>query len=286
MAREREDHGVVQLAALDLRRRPDHRAELTSQLLMGEAVRVLQRGPRGEWWRIENLADGYTGWARAYGIRPATRARTRRWLKLAGHHVVVPYCTVRVEPRGGAVLTPLFWNGRVIAGRARAGRRPVELPDGRHGWVAATALATGEARMPLLDRIRDLLGTPYLWGGRTPHGLDCSGLVQQLLAEQGVILPRDAHDQFLATRRALAPDALDLGDLLFFGRGRGRMEHVALVLGGGYYVHARGVVRVNSIDPDNPFYDRALSAQLRAFGRTKLGRIANNRREPKKGEPA
>jgi len=152
--------------------------------------------------------------------------------------------------------------------------------------VPVAALATGERRCPLIERIRDLLGTPYLWGGRTPQGLDCSGLVQQILAEQGVVLPRDAHDQFLATRRRIEVEDLGLGDLLFFGRRKARMEHVALVLGGGYYVHARGVVRVNSIDPDNPFYDSALNAQLRAFGRTKLGQKARIRRGSKTPEPA
>lgn len=285
MSRGREDSGVVQLAAIDLRRRPDHRAELTSQLLMGEVVHVLERDRKDQWWRVENAADGYTGWARSYGFRPATRARTRRWLELARFHVVVPFCRVRSAEPGGPSLTPLFWNGRVIAGRARSGRRPVELPDGRRGWVPAAALATGSRRRKLIERIRDLLGTPYLWGGRTPHGLDCSGLVQQLMAEQGVALPRDAHDQFLATRAPLEVEALELGDLMFFGRGKNRMEHVALVLGGGYYLHARGVVRVNSIDPDNPFYDRALTAQLRAFGRTKLGRIRGAKDRPKKREP-
>jgi cell wall-associated NlpC family hydrolase len=269
--RERERHGVVQLAALDLRRRPDHRAELTSQLLMGEVVRVLERDRNDQWWRVENEADGYAGWVRSYGLRPASRTRTRRWLQLARGRVVAPFCHVRSARRGGHSLTPLFWNGRVIAGRATAGRRSVELPDGRRGWVEASAVSIGPNRVGVLDRIRDLLGTPYLWGGRTPHGLDCSGLVQQLLGEQGVALPRDAHDQYLLTRRNIAPADLAPGDLVFFGRGPRRMEHVGLLLGGGYYVHARGVVRVNSLDPDNPFYDKPLAAQTRGFGRTKQG---------------
>src|SRR5262245_28344948 len=129
-----------------------------------------------------------------------------------------------------------------------------------------------------MGRIRDLLGTPYLWGGRTPHGFDCSGLVQQLLAEQGIVLPRDADDQYKKTRARLELTQLEMGDLLFFGRGTKRMEHVGLSLGGGYFVHARGAVRVNSIDPDNRFYDKALSAQVRGFGRTKLQGASRARR--------
>jgi hypothetical protein len=276
--RSTEPCGVVQLAALDLRRRPDHRAELTSQLLMGEVVRILERGPR-EWWRVRNEADGYAGWARSYGIRPASRARTRRWLELARGRVIVAFCEVRSAARGGHSLTPLFWNGRVIPGRRSGSRRRVELPDGRRGWVSTGALDTGGRRIEIMGRIGDLMGTPYLWGGRTPLGFDCSGLIQQLLSEQGIPLPRDAHDQFRATHTTIDPAKLGFGDLIFFGRGTSRMEHVGLMLGAGYYLHSRGAVRVNSIDPGNPFYDKALANQIRAFGRTKL----SNKRPPRKG---
>ncbi len=285
-SRSVEGYGVVQLAALDLRRRPDHRAELTSQLLMGEVVRVIGHIGGGQWLKIWNESDGYVGWVRSYGIRSAGRVRTRRWLKLARGRVVVPFCEVRSARRGGHALTPLFWNSRVIPGRTSGPRRRVELPDGRRGWVTRPALDTRGRRVAIMGRIQDLLGTPYLWGGRTPHGFDCSGLVQQLLSEQGIALPRDADDQYRETRMRLERSDLRLGDLLFFARGRRRIEHVGLALGGGYFVHARGAVRVNSIDPDNPFYDNALAEQLRAFGRTKLRRNSAARHGPKNREPA
>ena len=270
MALPKEDHGVVLLAALDLRRRPDHRAELTSQLLLGEVVRILAGDAAAKWLRVENLADRYTGWVRSTGLRLATRARARRWTALATARVIAPFAYVFAGQSGARAVSPLYWNGRLIPGRKSGSRRAVELPDGRRGWVPAEALETGKNRCALLERIEQLLGTPYHWGGRTPHGFDCSGLVQQLMAEQGVALPRDAHEQYLATRHRLETQDLCLGDLLFFGRSRSRMEHVGLVLGDGYFVHASGAVMVNSIDPDNPFYDKALATQLKGFGRTKL----------------
>jgi len=261
-------HAVVTLAALDLRRRPDHRAELTSQLLMGEVVRVL--ADRASWLRVRNETDGYEGWTRGFGLRRASAVRARRWRQVANARVVAPFAHVTAGRDAGPSLSPLFWNDRLVAGRGRGTRRPVELPDGRRGWVDAAAIDTRDRPVRLVDRVRELLGTPYLWGGRTPHGFDCSGLVQQLLAEQNVAVPRDAHEQWLVTRRDLSVAELRYGDLVFF-RDRGlRMDHVALVLGDGWFVHASGMVRVNSLQTDNPFCDNGLLGKIRGFGRTKL----------------
>jgi cell wall-associated NlpC family hydrolase len=115
--------------------------------------------------------------------------------------------------------------------------------------------------------IRRFLGAPYLWGGRTPLGFDCSGFVQQTLAAVGVRVPRDAHDQYLACRRLGRSRTPRLGDLLFFARRGRRMSHVGIVLGGGVFAHARGKVGINSLDSSNPLYDKSLANTLRAAGR-------------------
>ena len=117
MALPKEDHGVVLLAALDLRRRPDHRAELTSQLLLGEVVRILAGDAAAKWLRVENLADRYTGWVRSTGLRLATRARARRWTALATARVIAPFAYVFAGQSGARAVSPLYWNGRLIPGR-------------------------------------------------------------------------------------------------------------------------------------------------------------------------
>jgi cell wall-associated NlpC family hydrolase len=123
----------------------------------------------------------------------------------------------------------------------------------------------------LVARVRDLLGVPYLWGGRTPAGMDCSGFVQLLLEEQGCRLPRDAADQERSSRRLGLRDRLRAGDLVFFGPARAPAAHVGVLLGGGYYAHARGMVRINSLKPDNPLYDNVLSNQFRGLRRPRTG---------------
>ena len=260
--------GVVSLAALDLRRKPAHTSEMKSQLLLGETVRVLRTSRDGLWWWVRNDLDAYQGWIRNWGVVPCNAARARRWRERARGRVVCAYAEVRAGRGSGALVSPVFWNGRLIAGPARAGYRSAELPDGRGGWIAAGAVRAASTRAPdLVERIRSLLGVPYLWGGRTPLGLDCSALVQLLLLEQGTVLPRDAHDQYRASVPLARSGTADFGDLLFFGSPRGRLAHVGLAIGDGYFVHARGRVMIGSIEPHNPLCDIELLDQLRACRR-------------------
>ncbi len=254
---------MVASAVLDLRRAPDHASEMRSQLLMGETVRVLGVGRDGRWWRVENDADGYRGWVRAWGLVGTTAARAESWRRRARARVETPVVLARSRPGAGLQVSPLHWNTRVIPGRARAGFRQVELPDGRRGWVEATALASDRQRAPaLISRVESLLGVPYLWGGRSSAGFDCSGFVQQVMAEQGLDLPRDAHQQRRASRRLPRGSQVAPGDLLFFAPPGERVAHVGLALGGGYFAHAQGRVRMGSMDRDNPLYDSALAIQL------------------------
>jgi SH3-like domain-containing protein len=255
----RATYGVISAAVLDVRRRPGHRHELGSQLLLGEVVRVLRTHRDGTWVQVEGLSDGYRGWVRAWGLLRVARARARSWEAKAAARLVVASAEVRARPGGGALVSPLFLNSRVIAAR-RCGRwRRVELPDGRRGWISASALAGAGERVDLTERVMGLLGVPYHWGGRTPAGFDCSGFTQQVLAEQGIRLPRDAAHQMRSCRRLGAGETPVAGDLIFFGRPGRPVGHVGLGLGGGYFAHCRGIVRISSVGRHNALWDSELS---------------------------
>jgi hypothetical protein len=271
--RVRPTHAVVSLPILDLRPEPRHGSELRSQLLMGETVRFLPGGSREGWVRVRNDADGYAGWVRQWGLVPATRARAARWRRLAKGRIGVPMALVLALPgsgrpapaRGAAAVSPVFFGDRLIASRSRGGWVAVELPDGRRGLLARSALAG--ARPTLEARVGTLLGTPYLWGGRSPAGYDCSAFVQQVLLEQGVPLPRDARDQCRASRPLAAGARIRRGDLAFFRRPGEPASHVGLSLGGGYFAHCRGRVQVASVDPVNPLCDKDLLPQFMGWYR-------------------
>ncbi len=273
MKRARPDHGIVHLASLDLRARPDHRSELKSQLLLGETVRVLKRDRKDAWWWVEGTTDGYRGWARSWGLIPVGARRAGSWNRAATARVSALIGRLYERPRGLPV-GPVFWNSRLVPGRRRGKWIEVRLPDGRGAWTTRGALRVlGDPIPSLRRRLRELLGIPYLWGGRTPAGFDCSGLIQQLLAEQGISLPRDADAQARSPAvllgRAEDPEA---GDLIFFGNPRTRLAHVALALADGCYLHARGAVRLNSLSASNPLYDKELADQVRATGRIRESR--------------
>ncbi len=261
-----ETLAVVCLASLDLRVRPDHRAELGSQLLLGEVVRL--GASRAGWRRVTNLADGYSGWVREWGLVAATARRAAAWRARATATVVAPIAMLRARPGGGIGVGPIFLGSRAIAGRPRAGWIPLELPDARRGWVERAAVALPSERRPtLVDRITSLLGVPYLWGGRTPAGYDCSAFVQQVLLEQGIALPRDAAAQRDACR-SLRPGEEPLpGDLVFFAERSGRIGHVGISLSGGLYAHARGRVVLGSTNASNPMCDKKLLSQMAGWYR-------------------
>jgi gamma-D-glutamyl-L-lysine dipeptidyl-peptidase len=262
---------VVSLPVLDLRLEPRHASELRSQLLLGETVRLLGRAKAG-WIRVRNEGDGYAGWVRLWGLVPASPTRVALWRRRATGRIGAPMALVLALPerggvypsRGAATVSPVFFGNRLIASGRGAWVR-VELPDGRRGLLPRTALA---GRRPTLDvRVLSLLGTPYLWGGRSPAGYDCSAFVQQVLLEQGVRLPRDARDQCRAARRLRDPSQARLGDLAFFRRPGEPASHVGLGLGGGYFAHSRGRVHIASLDPDNPLCDKDLLPQFMGWYR-------------------
>jgi hypothetical protein len=216
-------------------------ASQVSQLLRGHPADLLDRA--GDWVRLRG-ADGYEGWchagyliidpgAGAEPLRPAWSDERRMSLG----------CTVRT-PMGsfatlplGAFLDP---DEAVAAGLAMNHR-------GRARYFAP------QGELLVQRTIQLYSGTPYLWGGVTPWGADCSGVVQTMFALSGIQLPRDAWQQAeVGTRLEDETGDLRPGDLLFFSdRDDGRITHVAISRGGAAMVHsslANGGFGTNSLD--------------------------------------
>ena len=144
-------------------------------------------------------------------------------------------------------------------------------PDGRVGYILRSeAMREGEGRKNLkqdaeaiIATAKSLMGVPYLWGGTSSKGVDCSGLVRTSLFMHDIIIPRDASQQaYTGEHIDIAPDFSNLqpGDLLFFGvkateGRRERVVHVAIYMGNKRFIHSQGSVRINSFDAEDELFD-------------------------------
>jgi len=235
-----------------LRREPAHESECVTQGLYGERFEILESTPDGAWLRGRLLADGYAGWIRSWHAAEAGPGHfeASAWVRPRG-------ATVRSLPKRSApVLVELPWPARLALAGEEKGWSAVRLEGGRDGFVSTREVGTGEAPggpptgARLVKTGRALLGAPYLWGGRSAWGFDCSGYVQSVFAWHGLCLPRDSQQQWErgrvggGARSKAAPPA---GHLLFFGPDESRITHVGLSAGNGDFLHAYGEVCLGSL---------------------------------------
>ncbi|MEX0892521.1 MAG: SH3 domain-containing C40 family peptidase [Gemmatimonadota bacterium] len=231
-------------------------AQIT-QLVLGMRVDLLER--RERWLRVRS-EDGYVGWVHQGYLRLATAPEAMAWEEAREGEPVVSLGAELLDPEERPLIR-LPWGARLL----RAGGVYL-LPDGASG-----ALGSGE--MVDVDRLADRfpprgesatrtarrwLGAPYLWGGVTPAGVDCSGFVQAVYWMHGVALPRDADLQ-AALGAPVDPggDFAELrpGDLLFFAEDEARVTHVTLCLEGALTLHAsltNGCVAIDDLTSSSP----------------------------------
>lgn len=223
---------IARSAIVPLLAQPSLRAEQVSQLVLGETGVVEERS--GEWRRIVTDLDGYGGWLHEGYVVETDDTAAGRWREEAGAWSLG--ATARIG--GRRVMLPL--RARVAA--VGAG---IRLPDGTEaelveGEVPAMDTVAAAARRQPVERwaIERFEGAPYEWGGVTPWGADCSGVVQTAFAARGTALPRDAALQ-VGCGAPVDLDAARPGDLLFFrGESGDRITHVAFAAEGDTLVHS------------------------------------------------
>ncbi|HEX7902502.1 MAG TPA: C40 family peptidase [Chitinophagaceae bacterium] len=231
------EYAIVKVPAAPVRRKPNHRREMVNQLLFGEAVQILKE--KGSLWvKVRSLFDKYEGWMTNTLLEEVTEEEakadsqflTAEMLNLANVNTIQTILPI------GASL-PGYQDNKGAIGRlayefyGQSKKRTEQQPD------AALLIALTQ----------QWLNAPYLWGGRTIFGVDCSGFVQVNYKMLGVDLPRDAWQQAQEGKSVKKINDAAAGDLAFFDD-KEEIVHVGILLDASHIIHASGKVRIDIID--------------------------------------
>lgn len=266
--------GIVAASVGNVRSNPRNSAELSTQTLMGTVVKLLKK--QGGYYSVQ-MPDHYIGWLEGNAMKVTNAAGVDDW-HAAKKVIVTTYFTmVREKPERAALPVSDAVAGVLMKHVRTSGSWvAVELPDGRKGYIEKTNVedyrSWKKSRKLTAENIEKtakmFVGIPYLWGGTSPKGMDCSGFTKTVYRLNGLELYRDA-DQQAGAGDEVKPgenfENLKKGDLLFFGRKgsadrQERISHVGIYLEKQEFIHTPGGswVKFNSFDPTAPNFSESL----------------------------
>lgn len=266
---------VVNVPICPLLAQPNCHSQRVDEALFGMTLEVLDQ-TTSELWRVRT-SYRYEGYARADSLAVGGQVE-RAWAELPKKVALHKnHCDVVCAPSVRARCMVTLPMGAVVAvsPEAQEGWQRVLLPDGSGGYVRDSWLDAYHAdpvdlperalRERLTETAMRYARAPYRWGGKTPQGIDCSGLLSMAYLLNGITVCRDARMEPGFALMEIAPEDMDVGDAIFFP------GHVAMYLGGGRYIHATGKagsdgVAINSLDPADPDYRSDLAERVTQVG--------------------
>lgn len=264
-----KSYGIVNLSVVNLRAEPKHSSEMISQAVGGTPLEILSSN--GEWLEVR-LPDGYEGFVHSSGIDEKTEAELNRWKDSDRLIVVSPEVgyivndTISISPfNKGNVAVCDFVEGCIVELLEKGDRFSlVKLGDTKKGYISTELCLPlkewaeqGTDTWTCVESAKSMVGIPYLWGGVSSKGLDCSGLTKDAFYLTGVIIPRDASQQ-AAVGVEIPYWRSDLwmkGDLLFFTGEDGKtITHVGIYDSNGEFIHSSGSVQKASVNEESELY--------------------------------
>ncbi len=272
--RVHKKYAIVNVSVANLRSYPTHSAELVTQALLGTPVKVLKNK---DGWCLIQTPDHYISWTNGSALVLMDDHELKDWSSNP-KIMYLPTSGYSMNEAGNQRVSDLVAGNILSMEQAQKAHWSVAYPDGRKAIVRkneAMELQSWKDQIAFTDTsishaAKALMGVPYLWGGTSTKGVDCSGFTKTVYFIHGLIIPRDASQQVLVGKLIDTEkyfDTLQVGDLLFFGRinedKSERATHVGMWLGNNQFIHSSGDVHISSMDSlaenfDDYYFNRYL----------------------------
>lgn len=242
-------YGIIRIGVVAGKADATHKSEMVTQLLFGETFKIITT--KNEWYFVENTADGYKCWILRGGFNLLSEEEYQEQVTHKIYLTFDPISRLRLKGHE-AIYVPC------------SSILPNFDPETNHGHIGDKQYTYDGNIVPfkqkpsaekVLVKANKMLNAPYLWGGKSIMGIDCSGFVQSVYKACGLQLPRDASQQAEVGEKVKKIDDAHAGDLAFFSNPEGKITHVGIIMGNGKIIHASGRVKICSIDKKGIFDD-------------------------------
>ncbi|SHM36133.1 C40 family peptidase [Flavobacterium chilense] len=228
--------GICNLAIVPVRSEPSDRSEIVTQLLFGEHIEILER--QNQWARIKIQYDDYEGWVDSKQYQVISE---EHYNQLSKEAIILNADLIDYITAPDNLLLPI----PLGASLTFLNNNEINISNFDFEGTKTSGIKPKSA---LISTAFMYLNAPYLWGGKTPFGIDCSGFTQMVYKLNGYKIHRDASQQALDGEPLSFIEESEAGDLAFFDNDEGNIIHVGIIMENNYIIHASGKVRIDRLD--------------------------------------
>ncbi len=234
------EYGICTLATVPVRETPYNKSQMINQLLFGDLFKI--NDINGGWALITTTDDNYEGWVDVKQINKVSET----WFQKAVNsqrNFVADYCGFIIS--GNKTKIPVTMGASIPL----LDNTEFSIENDKFTFEGRTLENTSKVTKENIIKTAKLyLKAPYLWGGRSPFGIDCSGFSQMVFKINGILLPRDSSQQINIGKEISFIEEAGTGDLAFFDNDEGNIVHVGILIDNKTIIHASGEVRIDKID--------------------------------------